>query len=54
MIAVLKLVAGSMFTSLVTEKFIKWFLLFLVERYVKSTESKVDDALFSKVKEALK
>jgi len=53
MIEVLKSIGKSLLSALLTEKFIKEVIVFLLEKLAKKTSNTVDDALVSKLKEAL-
>ena len=51
---IVKSIGKSLLSALLTEAFVKEIVVFLLEKLAKKTENTVDDALVSKVKEALK
>lgn len=53
-LTILKSVGKSLISALLTEKFLKEIIVFLLEKLVSKTDNKLDDAIVAKVKEALK
>jgi hypothetical protein len=51
---ILKSVGKSLLSALLTEKFLKELIIFLLEKLVAKTDNKLDDEIVAKVKEALK
>ena len=54
MLEVLKQIGKALLSALLTEKFIKEIIIFLLEKLVKRTDNTLDDEIVAKVKEALK
>lgn len=54
MLQILKEIGKSLLSALMTEKFLKELIIFLLEKLVKKTDNKLDDELLTKIKEALK
>lgn len=53
MVEVLKSIGKSLLSALLTEKFVKEVIVFLLEKLAKKSTNTVDDALVAKLKEAL-
>lgn len=53
MLTVFKAAFGSILTSLMTEKFAKWIILYIAELIVKSTKNQYDDKLVNEIKRVL-
>jgi hypothetical protein len=51
---ILKTVGKSLLSALLTEKFVKEMVVFLLEKLAAKSDNKVDDLIVAKVKEALK
>lgn len=51
---ILKVVAKSVISALLTEKFVKEMVVFLLEKLAAKSDNKIDDQIVAKVKEALK
>lgn len=51
---ILKTVGKSLLSALMTEKFVKEMVVFLLEKLAEKSSNKVDDQIVAKVKEALK
>lgn len=54
MLEVLKQIGKALLSALLTEKFIKEIVIFLLEKLAQKTDNDVDDVIVQKVKEALK
>ena len=52
-VSILKEIGKGLISALLTEKFIKEIIVFLLEKLAKHTDNDVDDAIVEKVKEAL-
>ncbi len=50
---VLKSIGKAIFSALLTEKFIKEIIIYLLEKLAKKSDNKVDDEIVAKIKEAL-
>lgn len=50
----LKSIGKSILSALLTEKFIKEMVVYLLEKLAKKSSNTVDDVIVEKVKEALK
>lgn len=53
MLAILKTIAKSIMTAIITEKFLKEVIIFALEKLAAKTDNKLDDELVAKIKEAL-
>ena len=53
MLAIAKIAISSLLTSLLTEKFAKWLILYIAEQIVKSTKNTIDDDLLYNIKQAI-
>ena len=51
---VLKSIGKAVLSALLTEKFIKEIIVYLLEKLAKKTSNNVDDEIVAKIKEALK
>lgn len=51
---ILKSVGKSLLSALLTEKFVKEMVVFLLEKLAAKSDNKIDDQIVAKVKEALK
>lgn len=54
MLLILKAVAQSLMTALVTEKFLKEMLIYVLKKFAAKSDNKLDDELVAKIEEALK
>ncbi len=54
MIEVLKSIGKALISSLLTEKFVKEIIIYLLEKLAKKSDNKIDDEIVAKIKEALK
>ena len=54
MLETLKKVGLAIVSALLTEKFIKEMIVFMLEKLAKLSSNKLDDEIVAKVKEALK
>ena len=54
MVEILKSIGKSLISALLTEKFIKEVIIYLLEKLAKKTDNSVDDVLVEKIKEAFK
>ena len=54
MIEILKQLGKALISALLTEKFIKEIVIFLLEKLAKKTTNDIDDVIVQKMKEALK
>jgi hypothetical protein len=52
-VEVLKSIGKAILSALLTEKFIKEIVVFLLEKLAKKSDNKVDDEIVAKIKEAL-
>ena len=53
MIEVLKSIGKALISSLLTEKFVKEIIIYLLEKLAKKTHNKSDDEIVAKIKEAV-
>lgn len=53
MLPIIKQIGKALLSALLTEKFIKEIVLFLLEKLVKKTDNTLDDEIVAKVREAL-
>ena len=51
---ILKEIAKALLSALLTEKFIKEVVIFLLSKLAEKTDNKIDDVLVKKVAEALR
>lgn len=54
MLEIIKQIGKAVLSALLTEKFIKEVVVFLLEKLAQKTDNDVDDVIVQKVKEALK
>ena len=52
-ISILKQIGQGLVSALLTEKFIKEIIVYLLEKVAKSSDNDVDDVIVEKIKEAL-
>lgn len=52
--AILKQIGKAIISALLTEKFVKELIIFLLEKLAKKSSNEVDDEIVAKIKEALK
>lgn len=52
--AILKQIGKAIISALLTEKFVKELIIFLLEKLAKKSINEVDDEVVAKIKEALK
>lgn len=52
-LSILKQVAKSIITALLTEAFIKEMVIFLLEKLAQRSDNKVDDEIVARIKNAL-
>ena len=53
MIEVLKSIGKALISSLLTEKFVKEIIIYILEKLAKKSDNKVDDEIVAKIKEAM-
>ena len=53
MIEVLKSIGKGLISALLTEKFVKEIIIYLLEKLALKSENKVDDEIVAKIKEAM-
>ena len=53
MIEVLKSIGKALISSLLTEKFVKEIIIYLLEKLAKKSDNKIDDEKVAKIKEAV-
>ncbi len=53
MIEVLKSIGKALISSLLTEKFVKEIIIYLLEKLAKKSDNKIDDEIVAKIKEAM-
>ena len=53
MIELLKSIGKALISSLLTEKFVKEIIIYLLEKLAKKSDNKVDDEIVAKIKEAM-
>ena len=53
MIEVLKSIGKALISSLLTEKFVKEIIIYLLEKLAKKSDNKIDDEIVAKSKEAV-
>jgi hypothetical protein len=54
MLEIVKQLGKALVSALLTEKFVKEIIIYLLEKLAKQTSNDVDDVIVQKVKEALK
>tara|TARA_R100001086_G_scaffold248408_1_gene185322 strand:+ start:371 stop:565 length:195 start_codon:yes stop_codon:yes gene_type:complete len=52
-IEILKSIGKGLIAGLLTEKFVKEIIIYLLEKLAKRSDNKVDDEIVAKIKEAL-
>ena len=53
MVEILKSIGKGLISALLTEKFVKEIIIYLLEKLAKKSDNKVDDEIVAKIKEAL-
>ena len=53
MIEILKSIGKGLIAGLLTEKFVKEIIIYLLEKLAKRSDNKIDDEIVAKIKEAL-
>jgi hypothetical protein len=53
MIEVLKSIGKALISSLLTEKFVKEIIIYLLEKLALKSDNKLDDEIVAKIKEAM-
>jgi hypothetical protein len=53
MIEVLKSIGKGLISALLTEKFVKEIIIYLLEKLALKSDNKVDDEIVAKIKEAM-
>ena len=53
MIEVLKSIGKGVLSALLTEKFVKEIIIYLLEKLDKKSDNKIDDEIVAKIKEAV-
>ena len=53
MIEILKSIGKGLIAALLTEKFVKEIIIYLLEKLAKKSDNKIDDEIVAKIKEAL-
>ena len=53
MIELLKSIGKALISSLLTEKFVKEIIIYLLEKLALKSDNKVDDEIVAKIKEAM-
>ena len=53
MIEVLKSIGKALVSALLTEKFIKEIIIYLLEKLALKSDNKIDDEIVAKIKEAM-
>ena len=53
MIEVLKSIGKGVLSALLTEKFVKEIIIYLLEKLAKKSDNKIDDEIVAKIKEAM-
>jgi|TARA_R100000781_G_C4054772_1_gene118943 hypothetical protein len=52
-IEVLKSIGKGVLSALLTEKFVKEIIIYLLEKLAKKSDNKIDDEIVAKIKEAM-
>jgi len=52
-IEVLKSIGKGLISALLTEKFVKEIIIYLLEKLAKKSDNKIDDEIVAKIKEAM-
>ena len=53
MVEILKSIGKGLIAGLLTEKFVKEIIIYLLEKLVKKSDNKIDDEIVAKIKEAM-
>jgi len=53
MVEILKSIGKGLIAGLLTEKFVKEIIIYLLEKLAKRSDNKVDDEIVAKIKEAM-
>ena len=53
MIEILKSIGKGLISALLTEKFVKEIIIYLLEKLAKKSDNKIDDEIVAKIKEAM-
>ena len=53
MIEILKSIGKGLISALLTEKFVKEIIIYLLEKLAKKSDNKIDDEIVAKIKEAI-
>ena len=53
MVEILKSIGKGLIAGLLTEKFVKEIIIYLLEKLAKKSDNKVDDEIVAKIKEAM-
>jgi len=53
MVEILKSIGKGLISALLTEKFVKEIIIYLLEKLAKKSDNKVDDEIVAKIKEAM-
>ena len=53
MVEILKAIGKGLISALLTEKFVKEIIIYLLEKLVKKSDNKIDDEIVAKIKEAM-
>jgi len=53
MVEILKSIGKGLISALLTEKFVKEIIIYLLEKLVKKSDNKIDDEIVAKIKEAM-
>ena len=53
MVEILKSIGKGLIAGLLTEKFVKDIIIYLLEKLAKKSDNKIDDEIVAKIKEAM-
>ena len=53
MVEILKSIGKGLISALLTEKFVKEIIIYLLENLAKKSDNKIDDEIVAKIKEAM-
>jgi len=53
MVEILKSIGKGLIAALLTEKFVKEIIIYLLEKLAKKSDNKIDDEIVAKIKEAM-
>ena len=53
MVEILKSIGKGLISALLTEKFVKEIIIYLLEKLALKSDNKIDDEIVSKIKEAM-